>query len=351
MPGSLPFRPVPRGPRPARAPVPARPGQGMAGDFLAQRITGAHVMRKPAGGQVGGVTAHGVEVRHLRAAAVHHVRAAGVERAAGGQADEAGRLPGDGAEPLPVPAVGRQRLQQALGVRVVVGEEDRPPVRALHNGAGVHHDDLIGQVRDDSEVVGDHDDGGAELVLQGLHDLQHLGLHGDVERRGGLVRDEQLGIQRHRHRDHRALPHTAGELVREVIHPPIRLRDAYQPEQIHGPGPGLGLRHGVVVQPDHLHDLPADLVERVQAGQRVLEDHPDLRAADLVKLLAGHGQQVFALEQGGAADPGATCETHDRLGGHALARAGFADDAEGLPGIDIERHTPDGLHDAVRGTE
>src|SRR5208283_155068 len=148
-----------------------------------------------------------------------------------------------------------------------------------------------------------------------------------------------------------ALPHTAGELVREVIHPPVRLRDAHQPEQIHGPGPGLGLRHGVVVQPDHLRDLPADLVVRMQAGQRVLEDHPDLRPADLLKILAGHGQQVLALEQGRAADPGPTREPHDRLGRHALARARFADDAEGLPGIDIERHTPDGLYDAVPRTE
>ena len=131
-----------------------------------------------------------------------------------------------------------------------------------------------------------------------LHDLQHLGLHGDIKGRRGLVRNEQRGIQRHRHRDHGPLPHPAGELVREVIHPPVRLRDADQTKQVHGPGPGLRLRHGMVVQPDHLHDLPAHPVVRVEAGQRVLEDHPHLGAADLLKIVAAQGEQVPPLEQG-----------------------------------------------------
>jgi hypothetical protein len=35
------------------------------------------------------------------------------------------------------------------------------------------------------------------------------------------------------------------------------------------------------VQPDRLGDLVADRHRRVQRGQRVLEDHPDLVAADV----------------------------------------------------------------------
>ena len=80
-----------------------------------------------------------------------------------------------------------------------------------------------------------------------LDDRQDLGLHGDVERGGRLVGDQQLGVERHGHRDHGPLPHAAGELVRVVVHPAVRLRDADQLEQLDRPGPGLLLGHGLVV--------------------------------------------------------------------------------------------------------
>src|SRR6202042_2004902 len=37
----------------------------------------------------------------------------------------------------------------------------------------------------------------------------------------------------------------------------------------------------------------------------------------------------------------------DRLEGHALARAGLADQADGLPGCDLQRHPVDRADDAV----
>ena len=55
---------------------------------------------------------------------------------------------------------------------------------------------------------------------------QHLGLHGDVERGGRLVGDDQLRVARDRHRDHHALPQPAGQLVRVGPHPALRLGDA-----------------------------------------------------------------------------------------------------------------------------
>ena len=49
--------------------------------------------------------------------------------------------------------------------------------------------------------------------------VEDLRLHGDVERGGRLVGDQQLRVADQRHRDHRALPHAAGELVRVVVDP------------------------------------------------------------------------------------------------------------------------------------
>ena len=144
-----------------------------------------------------------------------------------------------------------------------------------------------------------------------------------------------FGVERQRHGDHRALAHAAGELVRVVVHATVRLRDADQPEQVDGPL-GRRLLGDVLVRLDHLDDLPADLVLRMQAGQRVLEDHADLGATDLAQLLVAHLQQVFALEQRRAADLGAPRKPHDGLGADALAGAGLPHDAERLTGVEAE---------------
>ena len=113
--------------------------------------------------------------------------------------------------------------------------EERAPVGALHGAAGVHHEHVVGDLGDEAEIVRDQDDRGAELGLQAPHQVDDLRLHGDVERRRRLVRDQQLRIQRQRHRDHRPLPHAARELVRVVVDAALGPRDPDEPEQLDRP--------------------------------------------------------------------------------------------------------------------
>ena len=47
--------------------------------------------------------------------------------------------------------------------------------------------------------------GQAEALLQILHQVEDLRLHRDVERRDGLVRDDEIGLDRERPRDADAL--------------------------------------------------------------------------------------------------------------------------------------------------
>ena len=49
-------------------------------------------------------------------------------------------------------------------------------------------------VAHDRQVVRDEEVGQPLLALQVLHDVEHLRLHGDVERRGRLVADQELGL-------------------------------------------------------------------------------------------------------------------------------------------------------------
>ena len=56
-----------------------------------------------------------------------------------------------------------------------------------------------------------------------------------------------------------------------------------------------------LVQRQHLDDLVADGVQRVQRRHRLLEDHADARAADAAHLALALVHQVFVVEADGAA--------------------------------------------------
>ena len=64
--------------------------------------------------------------------------------------------------------------------------------------------------------------------------VEDLRLDRHVERGGRFVGDQHLRIAGQRHRDHHALAHPAGELVRVGVDALLRRRDADAAEQIDG---------------------------------------------------------------------------------------------------------------------
>ncbi len=67
---------------------------------------------------------------------------------------------------------------------------------------------------DDGEVVRDEEVGEVEVLLERLEQVDDLRLDGDVERRDGLVADDEVGVERERAREADALALAARELVR-----------------------------------------------------------------------------------------------------------------------------------------
>jgi hypothetical protein len=191
------------------------------------------------------------------------------------------------------------------------------------------------------------------LALQLREQVHDLGLDGHVEGRGGLVGDDHVRLQGQRHGDHDALAHTAGELVRVVVHPRRGGRDLHPVHQLDGLGLGLLLGEALV-DAEHLAELVAHGEHRVQRAERVLEDHGDPPAADLAALLGGHLEHVLAAEEDLALrDPGRRHveDAHDRLRGHRLAGAGLAEHGEGLAGVDVVVDAVDGPYDTLAGGE
>ena len=83
--------------------------------------------------------------------------------------------------------------------------------------------------------MGDEQHGHVEFGLELEQQIEDLRLDGDVERRGRLVGDEQVGLVGERHGDHHPLPLAARELVRIAVEPPFGIVDADLVEQIEHP--------------------------------------------------------------------------------------------------------------------
>ena len=116
--------------------------------------------------------------------------------------------------------------------------------------------------------------------------LEHLRLHGHVERRRRLVGDQQVGLVGDAHRDHHALAHAAGELVRVAVDPLLGRGDADELEQLDRPRPTLGSRvvSGRCTRTASISCSPT-VMTGLSAVERVLEDDRDVVAADLAQLV------------------------------------------------------------------
>ena len=294
------------------------------------------------------VAADGHELRVLLPADRHRERAARVEAASRRRVQERRRLAGDLVQALEVRVEPRQRAHQAPRVGVARLVEDRAHRPSLDDAGGVHHDHVVRGLRDDAEVVRDHDHGGAEIVLDPLEQGEDLRLRRHVERRRRLVGDDQIGVVDQRHRDHHALAHAARELVRVVVDPALGAGDPDGLQQLEGAGVRLFARH-VVVQHHRLRQLASDLVHRVQRRHGVLEDHRDLVAANRAQTARRGLQEILAAEQHLARRGRElrVVEPHHGEARDALSRPRLAYDAEHLPRLDLEADPVDGLHDAV----
>jgi hypothetical protein len=128
----------------------------------------------------------------------------------------------------------------------------------------------VGDVADHAEIVGDEHVRELELVLQVFEQVEDLRLDRDVERRDGLVGDDQLRGRRERPRDPDPLALPAGELVGVAVEV-LRVEPHPGHQLLHAP-PTLHAR----ADPVQAHRLPDDgahRAARVQRGIGILEDH------------------------------------------------------------------------------
>ena len=222
----------------------------------------------------------------------------------------------------------------------------------LDDLARVHDAHAVGHPLHHADVVGNQDDGHVQLFGDLGQEVEKVGLHLGIERAGGLVRDQQLGPAKQRHRDHHSLAFAAAQLMRVRSRNPIDLgnvgggqmlpcrlvRFASAETHLHG----RGLRH-----------LVADPEIGIEGRPRVLEDHGHLGPAHPFHRLVVEIEQVDAVQRDFARDdpPRRRDQPEDREAGGGLARAGLAHQANGLPARDIEIDAVDRPHRVRRQLE
>ena len=124
---------------------------------------------------------------------------------------------------------------------------------ALHQRAGVHDDDLIGQFGEQREIVRDEDHRETELRSKFEQFADDLALRDDVEGRRGLVHDDELGIERERERDHDALALAAREFVGVAVQAVLVQSDHRQ--QLRGARASFVLGHVLAMRLEDLLEL------------------------------------------------------------------------------------------------
>ena len=237
---------------------------------------------------------------------------------------------------------------QAAGVGMIGVAQDLGGGALFDQLAAIQHRHAIGHVGDHAHVVRDDDHADLLFAAQLAQQLQDLRLDGHVQRRGRFVGDDDFRLAAQRQRDHHALPHAAGELVRILLGAQFGLVDADLRQQLHGALGGLGLGQ-VQVHLHGFHQLAFHGLQRIQRGQRILEDHADAPAAHAALLRRRQRVDAFAVEQHLAAgQPAGRFQQADHgVADGGLAGAGFAHHAQDLAFLQAQGHAVHRHHGAA----
>ena len=238
---------------------------------------------------------------------------------------------------------GGQQLAGIIGLWRIEYLVDAPLLDAF---PVAHHDHAVGMTAHQIEVMADQDHRHALVAAQAIQQLEYLLLHGDIQRRGRLIGDQQRWLIGHRHGDHHALALPAGELVWPGVDQLLGTRQLHLAEQFQHALAG-GIAAQSLLEAQAFTDLFADTRQRVERGHRLLEHETDLAAAHPLPLAWRQGGEIqrlavrpreFALP-GDMGMPRQQAKTRQQADG--LARPGLADDGQTFPPSDLKGKMPD----------
>jgi hypothetical protein len=128
--------------------------------------------------------------------------------------DRAGDLPlEDNFRPFQSRVCHRDRRKKGLGIGMPGILVEELGWSHLHDPSQVHDRDVVTDMSDDIEVMGDEEISQPEFFLQILQQVDDLGLGGYIQGRDGFVGNDQIGIDGQRPGDPDSLPLPPAELM------------------------------------------------------------------------------------------------------------------------------------------
>ena len=241
-----------------------------------------------------------------------------------------GQVARDGGErPFRLPnAAAGERSQERQGVRMLRVLEQGRRTPLLDDLAGVHDADAIAQRPDDAQIVGDEQDGGVGLGLEGTDEIEHAGFHGRIEAGRRLIEHEQLRVRCQGDGDDHSLLHAARKLMGIALVDPPGVGNLDPSERLDR----VGLRFLPALAKDRegLGDLGPDLGRRIEGRARILVDHRGVAHPKAADLVVGHLRDVVTGHQDPATgDHGVPRQVADGcVGRGGLAAPRLTDQAE-----------------------
>ena len=149
-------------------------------------------------------------------------------------------------------------------------------------------------LRHDSEIVGDENHGEAEIALQLREKFEDLFLHGDVERGGRFIGDENARPGREGHGDHGALAQAAGKLMRILARAQFGLGHRGAFERGNGATTRSAAPSFGSCDANGFFDLRADAQHGIERGHRLLKNHGDFAATHGAHFARRGGDEIDA---------------------------------------------------------
>jgi hypothetical protein len=148
-----------------------------------------------------------------------------------------------------------------------------------------------------------------------------------------------------RHRDHHALAHAAGELVRIFVRAAFGLGNAHAPQQLDRARLRVATPEALMLN-ERLGDLLSNAHDRIERRHRFLEYHRYGISPDAAHLGFAKPDKLAAVQSYAAFDPPGRLrhKTHHGERRHALAAAGFTDNPENFAARESPAHIVDRAH-------
>src|SRR5664280_2275271 len=243
----------------------------------------------------------------------------------------------------------RNGLQQTVRVWMARRLENLFGSSVLDNLAGIGDGDGLCHFGDDGEVVRNDEDSHTELLLKSAHQVKNLCLDGDIKRRRGFIRDQELRIRGQCHGYHDPLAHAAAHLMGVLAEAPFGLGDAYQVKHLDGTLLRLNAID-LLMQGNGFTDLIPNRVDGVERCHGFLEDHGDFVTAYHSHLFFILLEKVFPIEEDLASDDLARRvgnKAHDREGCNGFSATRLAHQAYNLSPVNSQVNTIHGRNNTI----